>query len=241
MILFPAIDLKDGQCVRLSQGDVERVTLYNSNPLNQAKFFEEQGIEWLHCIDLDGAFDGVSKNLSFIKEIAKQTNLKIQFGGGVRDEEKVKHVLDLGVSNVIMGTSAFENTKLFTDLTIKYPNKISLALDIKNNKVSTKGWVKQMDLNIEDLFSNLNSLPLNSVICTDVMRDGMKKGINIEMLENVMLLSKAPCVASGGVATIDDLVSLKNKDYTNLKGVISGKAIYDQEFEIADALRVLRK
>ena len=232
MILFPAIDLKDGQCVRLSQGDAERVTLYNSNPLNQAKFFEEQGIEWLHCIDLDGAFDGVSKNLSFINEIAKQTNLKIQFGGGVRDEEKVKHVLDLGVSNVIMGTSAFENTKLFTDLIIKYPNQISLALDIKNNKVSTKGWVKQIDLNIEDLFSNLNTLPLNSVICTDVMRDGMKKGINIEMLENVMLLSKAPCVASGGVARIDDLINLKNKNYSNLKGVITGKAIYDQEFEI---------
>ncbi|MGY9025069.1 MAG: 1-(5-phosphoribosyl)-5-[(5-phosphoribosylamino)methylideneamino]imidazole-4-carboxamide isomerase [Candidatus Pelagibacterales bacterium] len=241
MILFPAIDLKDGQCVRLSQGDAERVTLYNSNPLNQAKFFEEQGIEWLHCIDLDGAFDGVSKNLSFINEIAKQTNLKIQFGGGVRDEEKVKHVLDLGVSNVIMGTSAFENTKLFTDLIIKYPNQISLALDIKNNKVSTKGWVKQIDLNIEDLFSNLNTLPLNSVICTDVMRDGMKKGINIEMLENVMLLSKAPCVASGGVARIDDLINLKNKNYSNLKGVITGKAIYDQEFEIVDALRVLRK
>jgi|TARA_B110000977_G_C11089700_1_gene496234 phosphoribosylformimino-5-aminoimidazole carboxamide ribotide isomerase len=241
VILFPAIDLKDGQCVRLSQGDAERVTLYNSNPLNQAKFFEEQGIEWLHCIDLDGAFDGVSKNLSFINEIAKQTNLKIQFGGGVRDEEKVKHVLDLGVSNVIMGTSAFENTKLFTDLIIKYPNQISLALDIKNNKVSTKGWVKQIDLNIEDLFSNLNTLPLNSVICTDVMRDGMKKGINIEMLENVMLLSKAPCVASGGVARIDDLINLKNKNYSNLKGVITGKAIYDQEFEIVDALRVLRK
>ena len=241
MILFPAIDLKDGQCVRLSQGDAERVTLYNSNPLNQAKFFEEQGIEWLHCIDLDGAFDGVSKNLSFINEIAKQTNLKIQFGGGVRDEEKVKHVLDLGVSNVIMGTSAFENTKLFTDLIIKYPNQISLALDIKNNKVSTKGWVKQIDLNIEDLFSNLNTLPLNSVICTDVMRDGMKKGINIEMIENVMLLSKAPCVASGGVARIDDLINLKNKNYSNLKGVITGKAIYDQEFEIVDALRVLRK
>ena len=215
--------------------------MYNSNPLNQAKFFEEQGIEWLHCIDLDGAFDGVSKNLSFINEIAKQTNLKIQFGGGVRDEEKVKHVLDLGVSNVIMGTSAFENTKLFTDLIIKYPNQISLALDIKNNKVSTKGWVKQIDLNIEDLFSNLNTLPLNSVICTDVMRDGMKKGINIEMLENVMLLSKAPCVASGGVARIDDLINLKNKNYSNLKGVITGKAIYDQEFEIVDALRVLRK
>jgi len=241
VILFPAIDLKDGQCVRLSQGDAERVTLYNSNPLNQAKFFEEQGIEWLHCIDLDGAFDGVSKNLSFINEIAKQTNLKIQFGGGVRDEEKVKHVLDLGVSNVIMGTSAFENTKLFTDLIIKYPNQISLALDIKNNKVSTKGWVKQIDLNIEDLFSNLNTLPLNSVICTDVMRDGMKKGINIEMIENVMLLSKAPCVASGGVARIDDLINLKNKNYSNLKGVITGKAIYDQEFEIVDALRVLRK
>ena len=240
MILFPAIDLKDGQCVRLSQGDINRVTVYNASPLDQAIIFENQGIEWLHCVDLDGAFEGISKNLEFIKSISNSTNLKIQFGGGVRDEAKVKYLLNLGVSNVIMGTSAIENRDLFKKIIVKYPNQISLALDIKDNLVSTKGWVEQIDLNLEDLFFELNSLPLNSVICTDVMRDGMKKGINIEMLENVMALSKAPCVASGGVSSLDDLIQLKNNNYINLKGVIAGKAIYDNEFTISDAIKVLK-
>ena len=216
MILFPAIDLKSGQCVRLSQGNINRVKIYNSNPLDQAKIFENQGVEWLHCVDLDGAFEGISKNLDFIESISSSTNLKIQFGGGVRDEAKVSYLLDLGVSNVIMGTSAIENTDLFKKIIIKYPNQISLALDIKENLVSTKGWVEQVNLNLEDFFSELNKLPLNSVICTDIMKDGMKKGINIEMLENVMKLSKASCVASGGVASLDDLIQLKNMTYLML-------------------------
>ena len=240
MILFPAIDLKSGQCVRLSQGNINRVKIYNSNPLDQAKIFESQGVEWLHCVDLDGAFEGISKNLDFIESISSSTNLKIQFGGGVRDEAKVSYLLDLGVSNVIMGTSAIENTDLFKKIIIKHPNQISLALDIKENLVSTKGWVEQVNLNLEDFFSELNKLPLNSVICTDIMKDGMKKGINIEMLENVMTLSKAPCVASGGVASLNDLIQLKNSNYINLKGVIAGKAIYDNEFTIQDALKVLK-
>ena len=240
MILFPAIDLKNGQCVRLSQGDADRVKVYNSDPLDQAKFFEKNGVEWLHCIDLDGAFNGISKNLEFIESIAKNTNLKIQFGGGVRDEAKVKYLLELGVANIIMGTSAIENLNLFKKLISSYPNQISLALDIKNNLVSTKGWVEQVKLNLNDLFSELNPLPLNSVICTDVMRDGMKKGVNIEMLENVMSLSNAPCVASGGIASLADLIELKDKNYNNLKGVIAGKAIYDNEFSITDAIKVLK-
>jgi phosphoribosylformimino-5-aminoimidazole carboxamide ribotide isomerase len=139
-----------------------------------------------------------------------------------------------------MGTSAIENLNLFKKLISSYPNQISLALDIKNNLVSTKGWVEQVKLNLNDLFSELNPLPLNSVICTDVMRDGMKKGVNIEMLENIMSLSNAPCVASGGIASLADLIELKDKNYNNLKGVIAGKAIYDNEFSIIDAIKVLK-
>ena len=139
-----------------------------------------------------------------------------------------------------MGTSAIGNLNLFKKLISSYPKQISLALDIKNNLVSTKGWVEQVKLNLNDLFSELNPLPLNSVICTDVMRDGMKKGINIEMLENIMSLSNAPCVASGGIASLADLIELKDKNYNNLKGVIAGKAIYDNEFSIIDAIKVLK-
>ena len=139
-----------------------------------------------------------------------------------------------------MGTSAIENLNLFKKLISSYPNQISLALDIKNNLISTKGWVEQVKLNLNDLFSELNPLPLNSVICTDVMRDGMKEGVNIEMLENIMSLSNAPCVASGGIASLADLIELKDKNYNNLKGVIAGKAIYDNELSIIDAIKVLK-
>jgi len=240
MIFFPAIDLKDGKCVRLAQGDKSRMTTYNENPLDQAKIFEEHGITWIHCIDLDGAFEGDSKNLRFVSQILERTDLKIQFGGGVRDEKKVQQLIEIGVSNIIIGTRAYEDKNFFRELVVKYPNNISLALDIKNGLVSTKGWVEQLELDLDELFEELNELPLNSVICTDILRDGMKQGVNIDMLEKIMNLSKAPCVASGGIAKIENLIELKNKNYAKLKGVISGKAIYDNEISLTEALKVLK-
>ena len=239
MILFPAIDLKDGQCVRLIQGDFEKSQVYNTSPIDQAKIFEDLGIEWLHCVDLDGALEGVSKNIKCIEEICSQTKLKIQCGGGVRSEEQIVKLLDIGISNIILGTVVFEDQDFFVSMVNKFPNLISIALDIKNNQVATKGWVSVRNTNLDSFLNSINSMKINSIICTDVMRDGMKKGINHQMLENIMNNTNIPLVASGGVSSVDDISLLSKQDYKSLKGVIVGKAIYDNEFDINNALEVL--
>tara|TARA_B100001741_G_scaffold178948_1_gene147411 strand:- start:2478 stop:3200 length:723 start_codon:yes stop_codon:yes gene_type:complete len=239
MILFPAIDLKDGQCVRLIQGDFEKSQVYNTSPIDQAKIFEDLGIEWLHCVDLDGALEGVSKNIKCIEEICSQTKLKIQCGGGVRSEEQIVKLLDIGISNIILGTVVFEDQDFFISMVNKFPNQISIALDIKNNQVATKGWVNVRNINLDSFLNSINSMKINSIICTDVMRDGMKKGINHQMLENVMSNTNIPLVASGGVSSVDDISLLSQQNYKSIKGVIVGKAIYDNEFDIKNALEVL--
>ena len=239
MILFPAIDLKDGQCVRLIQGDFEKSQVYNTSPIDQAKIFEDLGIEWLHCVDLDGALEGVSKNIKCIEEICSQTKLKIQCGGGVRSEEQIVKLLDIGISNIILGTVVFEDQDFFISMVNKFPNLISIALDIKNNQVATKGWVNVRNINLDSFLNSINSMKINSIICTDVMRDGMKKGINHQMLENVMSNTNIPLVASGGVSSVGDISLLRQQNYKSIKGVIVGKAIYDNEFDIKNALEVL--
>ncbi len=239
MILFPAIDLKDGQCVRLIQGDFEKSQVYNTSPIDQAKIFEDLGIEWLHCVDLNGALEGVSKNIKCIEEICSQTKLKIQCGGGVRSEEQIVKLLDIGISNIILGTVVFEDQDFFISMVNKFPNQISIALDIKNNQVATKGWVNVRNINLDSFLNSINSMKINSIICTDVMRDGMKKGINHQMLENVMSNTNIPLVASGGVSSVDDISLLSQQNYKSIKGVIVGKAIYDNEFDIKNALEVL--
>ena len=239
MILFPAIDLKDGQCVRLIQGDFEKSQVYNTSPIDQAKIFEDLGIEWLHCVDLDGALEGVSKNIKCIEEICSQTKLKIQCGGGVRSEEQIVKLLDIGISNIILGTVVFEDQDFFISMVNKFPNLISIALDIKDSQVATKGWVNVRNINLDSFLNSINSMKINSIICTDVMRDGMKKGINHQMLENVMSNTNIPLVASGGVSSVDDISLLSQQNYKSIKGVIVGKAIYDNEFDIRNALEVL--
>ena len=239
MILFPAIDLKDGQCVRLIQGDFEKSQVYNTSPIDQAKIFEDLGIQWLHCVDLDGALEGVSKNIKCIEEICSQTKLKIQCGGGVRSEEQIVKLLDIGISNIILGTVVFEDQDFFISMVNKFPNLISIALDIKNNQVATKGWVNVRNINLDSFLNSINSMKINSIICTDVMRDGMKKGINHQMLDNVMSNTNIPLVASGGVSSVDDISLLSQQNYKSIKGVIVGKAIYDNEFDIRNALEVL--
>ena len=239
MILFPAIDLKDGQCVRLIQGDFEQSKVYNTSPVDQAKLFEDLGIEWLHCVDLDGALEGVSKNIKCIEEICTKTKLKIQCGGGIRSEAQIVKLLDIGISNIILGTVVFEDQDFFISMVNKFPNLISMALDIKNNQVATKGWVNVRNINLDSFLNSINSMKINSIICTDVMRDGMKKGINHQMLENVMSNTNIPLVASGGVSSVDDISLLSQQNYKSIKGVIVGKAIYDNEFDINNALEVL--
>ena len=241
MILFPAIDLKDGKCVRLVQGDFNKSTTYNNSPLDQAKLFEDLGISWLHCVDLDGALAGQSENVKSIEEIASKTNLKLQFGGGIRNIKSVETLINIGIQNVILGTAAFEDYELFQTAIQKYPNKMSIALDIKNEQVALRGWSEVKSINLEKFLLSIEGLKINSIICTDVMRDGMKKGINFDMLENVMKMTSFVCVASGRVSSIDDIKNIKGKNYSQMKGVIVGKAIYDKNIDIKDALKILSK
>ena len=240
MILFPAIDLKDGKCVRLTQGDFNQSTIYNSSPINQAKIFQDLGVEWLHCVDLDGALYGASENLKFVEQIANETSLNIQIGGGIRTKEKVRLLIDLGVSNLILGTSVFEDREFFEEMVGLYPDSISIALDIKNNQIATKGWSEVQSLNLASFLKSLNNMKINSIICTDIERDGMKRGINHDMLIDVMKYSSIPLVASGGVSSLSDIKELKKQNYEFVKGVIVGKAIYDKNLNVEDALKLLK-
>ena len=240
MIVYPAIDLKDGKCVRLIQGDFDKSTTYNENPLDQAKYFENLGVEWLHCVDLDGAKTGQSTNIKSIKDIISNTKLKVQVGGGVRDIEKIRSLIDVGAKNIVLGTAIYEKKLFLEEATDYFPNQISIALDIKNNEIAVRGWTKVMSQNVNDFLSSINSFNITSVICTDVMRDGMKKGINFDMINNILENTSIPCVVSGGASTLEDLIKLKAKNNNQIYGVIIGKALYDKSIKLNDALSVTK-
>ena len=240
MIVYPAIDLKDGKCVRLIQGDFDKSTTYNENPLDQAKHFENLGAKWLHCVDLDGAKTGQSTNIKSIKDIISNTKLNVQVGGGVRDIEKIRSLINVGAKNVVLGTAIYEEKLFLEEAADHFPYQISIALDIKNNEIAVRGWTKVMYQNINDFLSFINSFNITSVICTDVMRDGMKKGINFDMINNILENTSIPCVVSGGVSNLDDLIKLKAKDNNQIYGVIIGKALYDKSIKLNDALSVTK-
>ena len=240
MIVYPAIDLKDGKCVRLIQGDFDKSTTYNENPLDQAKHFENLGAKWLHCVDLDGAKTGQSTNIKSIEDIISNTKLNVQVGGGVRDIEKIRSLINVGAKNVVLGTAIYEEKLFLEEATDHFPYQISIALDIKNNEIAVRGWTKVMSQNVNDFLSSINSFDITSVICTDVMRDGMKKGINFDMINNILENTSIPCVVSGGVSNLDDLIKLKAKDNNQIYGVIIGKALYDKSIKLNDALSVTK-
>ena len=240
MIVYPAIDLKDGKCVRLIQGDFDKSTTYNENPLAQAKHFENLGAEWLHCVDLDGAKTGQSTNIKSIEEIISNTKLNVQVGGGVRDIDKIRSLINVGAKNVVLGTAIYEEKLFLEEAADNFPNQISIALDIKNNEIAVRGWTKVMSQNVNDFLSSINSFNITSVICTDVMRDGMKKGINFDMINNILENTSIPCVVSGGVSNLEDLIKLKAKNNNQIYGVIIGKALYDKSIKLNDALSVTK-
>ncbi len=240
MIVYPAIDLKDGKCVRLIQGDFDKSTTYNENPLAQAKHFENLGAEWLHCVDLDGAKTGQSTNIKSIEEIISNTKLNVQVGGGVRDIDKIRSLINVGAKNIVLGTAIYEEKLFLKEAADHFPNQISIALDIKNNEIAVRGWTKVMSQNVNDFLSSINPLNITSVICTDVMRDGMKKGINFDMINNILENTSIPCVVSGGVSNLEDLIKLKAKDNNQIYGVIIGKALYDKSIKLKDALSITK-
>ena len=232
MIIFPAIDLKDGQAVRLTKGLMDSAKVYSSEPYELAKRFEEMGAEWLHIVDLNGAFAGEPKNIEQIEKIRKNTNLKIQLGGGIRDEETIKRYLDLGINRLILGSIAAKNPKKVIELADNYP--IAVGIDAKDGYVAIDGWDKTEGIKAEELAKIYENSKIECIIATDISRDGMLSGLNIEFILNIQAASNKPVIASGGVAGEDDIKKAKEN---NIYGVIIGKAFYEGRINLEKILK----
>ncbi len=232
MIIFPAIDLKDGQAVRLTKGLMDSAKVYSSEPYELAKRFEEMGAKWLHIVDLNGAFAGEPKNLKQIEKIRKNTNLKIQLGGGIRDEETIKRYLGLGINRLILGSIAAKNPQKVIKLADNYP--IAVGIDAKDGFVAIDGWDKTEGIKAIDLAKIYENSKIECIIATDISRDGMLSGLNIEFILNIQAASNKPVIASGGVAGEDDIKKAKEN---NIYGVIIGKAFYEGKINLEKILK----
>ena len=237
MYIFPAIDLYDGKAVRLERGDYNRMTVYSDNPLEFAREFAASGAEFLHTVDLEGAKDGTTPNLSIVTELAAKSGLKVQVGGGIRNEEIVKRYLDAGVERVIIGTAAVTNPEFLCEMVDKYKSHIAVGVDIKDGMAAIKGWVEKSELTCYDLFDRLSQAGVETVICTDISKDGMLSGTNTELYRDIMSKYKINLIASGGVTTIDDVRELRAM---NTYGAILGKALYQNTIDLKEAVEVAR-
>jgi phosphoribosylformimino-5-aminoimidazole carboxamide ribotide isomerase len=230
MIIFPAIDLKDGKCVRLYKGDFKKITIFNDSPYNQALQFKNKGFTHLHLIDLDAALKGKSKNKKIITKIINTTNLQIQLGGGVRTLQQISFWIDNGVSTVVIGTMAVQNEMLLKKACSLYPGKIAVAFDVRNDFLAIKGWVKQTKIKFLNFLKKIEDYGIKYIIYTDINRDGTKTGVDIIRLRKLINKTNVPIVVSGGVSNISDIKILSK--INNLAGVIIGKAIYDRSINL---------
>ena len=234
MIIFPAIDIKGGKCVRLLKGDFKNITHYDKSPIDQAKEFCSLGFNNVHLVDLDGALGKTSNNGNIIKEIAKINKIKIQIGGGIRTLDHIKKLIDLGVDKVIIGTAAIDNIDFLKLACDKFNNKIALSLDVRKGYIALSGWKKQTNILASDYIKKIESINISRIIYTDIDKDGTKTGPNIQDTVNLSNLTKIPVVVSGGVSSIDDVVNIKKNKFKNIEGIIIGKAIYDGNINIKE-------
>ncbi len=241
MILFPAIDLKDGQCVRLKLGDMDEATVYNTDPAAQARSFEEQGFEWLHVVDLNGAFAGASVNGDAVEAILKATKNPVQLGGGIRTLAHIEAWLEKGLSRVILGTVAVRDPDLVKEACRAFPGRIAVGIDARGGKVAVEGWAETSDLSAIELARRFEGAGVAAIIYTDIDRDGVLTGINWESTIELADAVSIPVIASGGLASIADIVRMTMPDAAKLEGAISGRALYDGRIDPAEALRILQK
>tara|TARA_B100001769_G_C21914853_1_gene493538 strand:+ start:1 stop:768 length:768 start_codon:yes stop_codon:yes gene_type:complete len=239
MKLIPAIDLMNGKCVRLFKGDFNKRTDFSKEPHEQAKYWEKEGAECIHIVDLDAAKTGIPTNDQSIKKIVNEVNIPIQIGGGIRSKERIEQLLSYGVNKVIMGTSAIENNELVKDFSRKYPKRIVVGIDAKDGKVSTRGWLKQSEVLATDLVKEFSYYNIASFIVTDINTDGTLEGTNEVFIKKILEITEIPVIASGGVGSISDLLSLTKFETSGLEGVIVGKALYENKFTIGDANKIL--
>jgi len=240
MILFPAIDLKDGQCVRLKLGDMATATVYNEDPAAQAKSFQDQGFEWLHVVDLNGAFEGASVNGAAVEAILRATTNPVQLGGGIRTLAHIEGWLDKGLARVILGTVAVRDPDLVKQACRLFPGKVAVGIDARGGKVAVEGWAEASTLGVIELAKKFEGAGVAAIIYTDIDRDGVLAGINWESTIELTQAVSIPVIASGGLASIADIVRMTMPDATKLEGAISGRALYDGRIDPAEALAILR-
>ena len=240
MILFPAIDLKEGLAVRLEQGDMARATIFHRDPAAQAQAFELQGFRHLHVVDLDGAFAGKPMNGDAVERILETVGLSVQLGGGIRDMATVDAWLDKGVNRVIIGTAAVRNPALVKDAAKKYPGKIAVGLDARDGKVAVQGWAEISELSALEIARRFEDAGVAAIIYTDVTRDGMLKGLNLDATIALADAVSIPVIASGGLASIEDIKALLEPRARKLEGAIAGRALYDGQLDAAEALKLIR-
>ena len=236
MILFPAIDLKDGQCVRLKRGLMAEATVFNDDPAAQARAFKAQGFQWLHCVDLNGAFDGRSVNAAAIKSIRAAIDLPIQLGGGIRDLAAVEGWLAAGITRVILGTAALTNPDFVKEAARKFPGRIVVGADAKGGRIATQGWADVSDLTPVDLGKRFEDAGVAAILFTDIDGDGLLKGVNVTATAALAVALTIPVIASGGVGSSADIEALVAANAPGIEGVVVGRALYDGRIDIPAAL-----
>ena len=241
MILFPAIDLKDGACVRLKRGAMEEATIFNTDPAAQARAFAEAGFEYLHCVDLNGAFEGRSVNADAIGKIRAAVDLPIELGGGIRDRAGIESWLDAGITRVILGTAALRNPELVKEAARAFPGRIAVGIDARDGKVAVQGWAETSEIDADELAKRFEDAGVVAIVFTDIARDGMMEGLNVEATAELANAVRIPVIASGGVAGIGDIEALVAAKAPNIEGVIIGRALYDGRIEPKAALAAAGK
>jgi len=239
MIIFPAIDIKDGVCVRLIKGDFRQITSYENTPIDQAKKYFQNGFNNIHIVDLDGALQGKSVNSNIVKEIIKNVKLKIQIGGGIRTIDDIGAWIETGVDKIVMGTAAVENIDLLKMACNKFKNKIAVALDVKDGLIALSGWKKQTNISAVDFIKKIQNFGVSRIIYTDINREGTKQGPNIKDTVELSSKSTIPLVISGGVSSLEDIKKIKSLNDSNIEGVIVGKSIYDGDIKISDLAKLI--
>jgi phosphoribosylformimino-5-aminoimidazole carboxamide ribotide isomerase len=238
MILYPAIDLKDGACVRLERGEMGRATLFNGDPAGQARAFEQAGAQWIHCVDLNGAFAGASVNYDAVQAILATIAVPLQLGGGIRTLDAIDGWLALGVSRVVLGTVALKNPALVREACRAFPSRVAIGIDARGGMVAVEGWAETSTTSALDLARQLEDAGAAALIYTDIDRDGMMGGPNVSATRTLAETVATPVIASGGVSSLDDIRALRDQ-IPNLDGVISGRALYDGRIDLAEAVKLL--
>lgn len=239
MIVYPAVDLKDGRCVRLVRGAMESATVFNDDPAAQARAFAAAGAAWIHVVDLDGAFAGKPKNATAVEAIVKAAPVKVQLGGGIRDEATLEAWLGKGVARVVLGTAAVKNPNLVRAACRRWPGRVALGIDARGGKVAVEGWTETAAIAALDLAQRFEDAGAAAIVYTDIERDGALQGVNVETTATLARALKTPVIASGGVASLDDLAALRAHEKDGVAGAILGRALYDGRVDLKSALALM--